>query len=292
MSGMRSSSAAALLFSGLLCLQAHAQLPLGHAGKGAPGGGGGGCSQATTYIAALSSPTVGEQTAFTTAICDLVSNGYFSLFDGLYFFENTSLANAAVNVVQPGTYDITWHNTGMCTFTQDQGVTGDAANCYGTSTFNPSSSISVATQDSTTIGGCVLSAGTSDAMTSIGASDGVNYTFSPYYSGGTIYGSVNNVIGTSVSGSNAHGSIILSRTASTGYNLYVDGAQGSSTTISTGLPNATMAFMATNVSGTPMYYSGNQVAYAFHGAGMTLGQAVGVYNILHTLTAALGNSSC
>jgi hypothetical protein len=108
------------------------------------GGGGGGftpsCLQSGTYFAALDGTvTTAFKQAWDPAICGTVSQGYFSSVYFWHILSNTSAANAAVNVINPGTYNVTFH--GSCTQQPSNGgVTGDGSSCYGDTGFNTSTS--------------------------------------------------------------------------------------------------------------------------------------------------------
>src|SRR6266550_1151032 len=127
---------AALLLTAGLWISAQAQFfnpPMWYPGTA-------GCSQATTYLASQSGLNATQTNAYTTAICALVSNGFFpggaTPLDALYFFVNASAANARVNVINPGTYNLTEHGT--CTFTANVGMQGDGSTCYEDTGFKPS----------------------------------------------------------------------------------------------------------------------------------------------------------
>jgi hypothetical protein len=114
------------------------------------------CSQSSTYLAAVSGLSVTERNAYDAAICGIVADGNFSILDGMYFYANASAANARVNVANPGTHNLTTH--GSCTFTVDQGFTGDGSSCYQDPGYNPTSAAGNWTQNSVTVGVCTLNA--------------------------------------------------------------------------------------------------------------------------------------
>ena len=62
-------------------------------------GGGGGCSAATTFLARTSGLSGTETTAYTTMICGMITDGTWSLFDGLYVFATNTKTTAKLNLV-------------------------------------------------------------------------------------------------------------------------------------------------------------------------------------------------
>jgi hypothetical protein len=99
-------------------------------GLGFPGpglghqGGGGGCSQATALIARMDRSQ--NTPAVTNLICGMVTDGTWSLMDAFYVFAINSSGNAGLNWVSTS-FPITVNGT--CTFTANQGYTGDGTSC-------------------------------------------------------------------------------------------------------------------------------------------------------------------
>jgi hypothetical protein len=277
---------------------AYAQLLPGF-GRTSTGGGAptGGCAQANTYIAALTAPTTPEKNAYTAAICGMVADGTFALLDGLYIEANTSAANARVNAVNPGTFNLVGH--GSCTFTADQGFTGDGTTCYNDPVFVPSTAGGHMTLNSASYGVCVLNSRTTPSSTSQAyGGQGVSATdrtyFYPLFASVISAGALNDAGGGGASNAtNAQGSWIASRTLSSGAQNYLNGSPITSTAIvSSALPAATVVQMAGNNNGTLANWTSDQHGYWFFGAGLTQAQVTSIYTRLGNMMFALGNGPC
>lgn len=257
------------------------------------------CSQSATYIAALTSPTATEKSAFDYAICHMVTHGTFALLDGLYIHANTSAANARINAINPGTYNLTGH--GSCTFTADQGFTGDGSSCYNDPAFVPSTAGGHVALNSQTYGVCVLNnrttpSGSIVAYGGSGASSGFTY-FEPLFTGSLSVSGLADGSNNVSSITSSQGSWISSRTGSSGAGIgvYSNGAgplPQSSSSSSTSLPNVTVVEFAYNSNGSIVDYSTDQQAYWFFGAGMTSAQVASIYGDLGFALALLGNTNC
>lgn len=95
-----------------------------------------GCAESTSFIARTSGMDTTHQTAFSTLICSLVSNGVWAKLDVLYVFATNSSANALLNL-KSSSYAGTAN--GSPTFTADAGFLGvDASGTvYIDTGFNP-----------------------------------------------------------------------------------------------------------------------------------------------------------
>lgn len=274
-----------------LCMVAHAQLTLTGAGRGAPaGGGGGGCSQATTLNAALDG---GQATSdITTLICGLVSddgNNYARL-DTLYVAATNSIGNFEVNWAHPGTFNLTPHSAGSCTFTANSWIAGDGSTCYFDTGYNLSSGGGNYTLNSGTLGVCVLAVGNENAMMGVIA----NGVFSHVaYFGGNFNWAINQS-GNNSSGVETTGSAIDTRTGATTSVLYLNGSSyATSSSSSDNLQNENIFLLAENQgAGSPTNFGTEHVAYFFSGAGLTSTQAADVRARLETYIAARGGSGC
>jgi hypothetical protein len=289
----------------LLCVPAGAQTITPQIGGGISTGFDGGisatrgvnpnCTQGATYVAALTSPTPAEIAAYKTAICSMVVHGTFAQLDALYIHANTSAANAEVNAVNPGTYNLTAHGT--CTFTADEGFTGDGSTCYLDPGFVPSSAGGHMALNSASIGFCVLSSRSGASSVGFGgggASGGITFIY-PYLSNSTSAYGLNDGGGGYTNRSGSAGSWIESRIASSGPVLYLNGAAltNVSPEVSTSLPSATLYEFGYNNNGSLIDQSSDQQAYLFYGAGLTAAQVQSIYTDLGNMMSALGNlSSC
>ena len=249
-----------------------------------------GCSQATTFLARTSGLSGTESTAFTTMICGMVTDGTWTLFDALYVFATSSTTNANLNLISTN-FGITVN--GSCTFTANQGYTGDGSSCYLNPAFTPSSSGVNYTLNSASLGACSQTSRAALAASLIGGSNASDYNsdieLDSRYNDGNSYWVVNSVTYPHISSSTSLGSYISSRTSSAGYTAYLNGSSlGALTDTSTNLPTAPVYIMAYNSTGTPTQYETVQISYAFFAAGLTSGQVSSIYGRLHTFLATVG----
>jgi hypothetical protein len=251
------------------------------------------CAQGTAYVAALTAPTPTEQAAYKLAICSMVTHGTFQLLDALYIHANTSSANARVNAVNPGTYNLTAH--GSCTFTADQGFTGDGSTCYLDPGFIPSTAGGHMKLNSATFGVCALNSRTvGAAVTAYGGSDGTNLSYAELLNSSQIEGALNDATGEAATSSNAQGAWAQVRTATNTVVFYLNGAALSTTVngSSTALIGADIFELAFNNNGTTANYVSDQQGYWFYGASLTAGQVASLYNDLGLMMGTLGNIPC
>ncbi len=253
------------------------------------------CGQATTYLAALpNAPTLTQSNAFQTAICNMVTDGTFALLDLMYFFANTTDGNAKINVITPGTFNAT--ENGTCTFTTNQGITGDASTCYENTGMVLDAGGFHYSLNSATMGVCILNnRTTNNDYASIGINDAAAAASNiiPLNSSGQIDFRINS--GQSVAtNTGAQGSWIVTRTASNLTTVYHNGSSFTTSSLaSTNLPPTSPVYVfAINYSNiVPIFLSSDQIGYAFIGA-LSGAQSTSVYNRLHTMMGALGNSAC
>jgi hypothetical protein len=216
------------------------------AGKGAPTAAGGGCSQATTFLNRTSGLSNAESTAYTNLICGMVTDGTYSLMDGLYIFATNTTATAALNLVSTS-FSLTVHGT--CTFAADSGYTGDATTCWMDTGFQPSTAGGNMTLNSGHIGVCQLST-TLNGNNWIGGNDGAAQTEFQDNGSGIFY-DVNDGNFPSFAYTNKNGGFIASRTASNLITMYQNGASvGTNATASGRLVQTNLIFFAQNNSGT------------------------------------------
>ncbi len=268
------------------------------------GGTGGGftpsCTASTNLINAMDG---GEnKSAVDTAICGIATDlGSTTLvpLDGLYVFavNGTATGNMIINWAHPGTNNLTGHSAVNCTFTANVGITGDASTCYFDSGYVPTALTGNMTLPSASIGVCVLNSRTVDqTYDELGAEDVAASTFismQPKTSGGNFY-AINDVTFPSFTTANAQGSWIGVRVLSTNTHLYLNGSEVAGSPFTAGqiaLPDRSITIMAVNES-SPTLFSGDQLAYAFFGGGLTATQAANIRTRLQTYVAAVGGSGC
>jgi hypothetical protein len=248
--------------------------------------GGGGCSQATALLARMGGGQ--NASAVTTLICGMVTDGTWSLMDVFYVFAINSTGNAALNWVS-SSFSITVN--GSCTFTANQGYTGDASSCYLATAYNPATSGTNYVQNSASLGVCNFNA-SANAETLIGANDATSNYASMGFSSSAMFYDVNDNAFPSFTFVNTAGLWHADRTGSATMALYLNGnSVNTSTASSTAIPSFALDILAQNEQGTPLNFSTGQVGVAFAGAGLTSGQANSVFSRIHTYLGAVGAPS-
>lgn len=117
---------------GLLLAAAPASAQMMATGIGGGGFGasaGGGCTEATTFIARTSGLSGTESSAYTTMICGMVTDATWAKMDLLYIFATNTKTTANLNL-KSTSFTIT--ETGPNTFTADQGYVSALANNLNT----------------------------------------------------------------------------------------------------------------------------------------------------------------
>ncbi len=257
-----------------------------------------GCTKASTYITALpDAPSVTETAAFNSIICALDAAGFFcstgdGCIDGLHILANASDANAKVNVVAPGTRNLTEHGT--CTFTIDRGITGNLMDCYEDANVNLSTAGLNYALLSSTAGFCILNNRTTFSGTPVGygSADGTNFTFlGAHFSGSGTVVSMSSVGGLFIPSTTSQGTRIQTRQgvgAPTGSIVYENGVAAAVNQFTSALPNSGLFFLALSTSGTPSDFSADQFAWLMYGGGFTAAQAASFRSIMNTGMAILG----
>lgn len=255
-----------------------------------PSGGGGACSQATTFLARTSGLSGTQTSAYTALICGMVTDGTWSVMDGLYVFATASTATANLNLVSTS-YGLTQHGT--VTFLANNGYTGDGLSGYFTTGFTPSTAGGNQTANSASIGVCDLSSRANDGSGAyvIGGVATIQTSIVVGYTGVSGAGFTLNNTGGSITASFALGSWIASIVSSTQGYMAQAGSSLSFTAVSPQLADASLYILAVNVSGTPSYFSSDALGYAFFGGGLTPTQITAVYSRLHIYLSAVGAAS-
>lgn len=239
--------------------------------------GGSGCSQATALLARMDGSQ--NTSAVTTAVCGMVTDGTYSLLDALYVFAINSTANANLNWAQ-NAYNLT--KVGTVTFSANAGYTGDGSTGYFTTGFIPSSAGGNFTQNSASMGACILSTGTGGNIAEVGTSSLSVYSLINPDST-SLYMDLSDATFSAYSISSVQGSWIVTRASSSALTYYKN-ATSVATPSSTSGSVSDMAFyvLAYNSGGTATAFSSHQDAYIFWGGALTGTQVTAIYNRLHT----------
>lgn len=262
---------------------ATAQVPMTGAGVGAPGGGGGPCSQYTAFIARTSGTTTTEKSVYQTMICGMVTDGDWAKLDALWFFPTNTTTSANLNLVSTS-FGLT--QNGSVTFTADHGYTGDGSTGFFDTGYAAASAGGNLTQNSATAGCYSLSSRTTpQAWVNMRVTDTFENIFiAPNFTGGTSLFSLNDASGTSASATNGSGMWIMQRSAVNSIQAYRNGSSISTASVATaGLPSVNLYLLAANiVSSSPIQFTGDQIGACFVGSG-SISQA----NITARINAAM-----
>jgi hypothetical protein len=262
-----------------------AQVPTTGAGRGAPSSGGGGCSQATAFLARV---TTTWTTAYTTMICGMVTDGTWGDFAALYILATDSTANALTNLIS-SSFPLT--NAGSSSFTTNTGYTGNGlASGTLTSTYNFSTGSPYAA-NSATIMGWGVGITTADNGAILGGSSGAAATYlQPYSGAATSTGDINGGGNTSVSASNGNGLIALDRSSTTLGTIYLNGSSVGTGTLTSGtLQNETLEIFGYGTFG----YLATGHGAAMIGVADSLGatKEANVYSRIHTFLHTVNASA-
>ena len=259
-------------------------------GRVYPQPSGGGCTQATTFLARTSGLNGTQTTAYTTLICGMVTDGTWSLMDGLYVFATNTTTTANLNLVSTS-YGLT--KIGTVTFSANNGYTSDGSTGYFTTGFNPSTAGGHQSTNSASVGACDLTLrGLSGAEESAigGGNSYLTYVVpGNAVASGTAFG-INNNTETSTSAT-SQGSWITSVTSSSQGYTANNGSSSPFSASSNALADEALYILAFNDAGTADSFSSDQIGYIFFGAGLTTTQITAVYNRLHTYLTAIGAAS-
>jgi len=257
------------------------------------GGGGGGCTQATNYIALLDGSQ--NNTAITTLICGLVTDGTFSLFDVLYIFAINSSANALINAANPSSFAGTAH--GAPAFSASNGFTGvdGSSTVYIDTGFNPTVGTPAYQQNSGHLS--IWSFTNLAGQAAIGNTSGSNNSrIYPKYSGDNSGRfDVNSNTSTALGVSDSRGYFFVSRNDSGHTKYYRNGSSiGNDTQASVAVTSLNCSFFVlgqqTNCGGLGGTGGGYQLGIASIGGAVSDAQALSIYNRLCTYMTTVHGS--
>jgi hypothetical protein len=254
---------------------------------------GGGCSQATTFLARTSGLSGTETTAYTNLICGLVTDGTYSLLDALYIFASNTTTTANLNLISTS-FGLTL--TGALTFAADVGYTGDGSTGFLDTHLTPSTGGTNFVLNSASIGTYIQSTTANTASVIMGgATTGTFAYMSPVNTGNVFTWDMNDNSFPSFTNTNPQGAWINSRNSSSSTtSLYKNGsatpAGTSGSATSTSLTADTILIFALRNNGTPGNFTNYQASAAFIGGGLSASQAVAVNNRINAYMIALGHN--
>jgi hypothetical protein len=248
-------------------------------------------ADAWAWIVAMTvTPVFARQTLINTLVTALKTAGVWSKLDCLYLLAAHDAQAARVNAKAPGSFVLS--SSGSPMFTTDHGYKGtglgSTAGGYLASTFVPSTAGGQWTLNSAHLGVYVRTATT--ATTSLQAAEiGTTgaFIFTKHATAGQISTELNDAtVSSSAAGTpNQLGHFCTSRTASTGYAKYHDGAvQSPSAVTSTALPATALSILRASTA----TYCDAELCAAHWGSGLTATEAADLRTALHTYLAAIG----
>jgi Immunoglobulin domain len=244
---------------------------------------------ARVVAAGGATPSGGTQSALTTFVSGLVTDGIYSSMKAVNCIVPDSLIAATVPLIQ-GIGNSPWTNNNFVSGDLTvNGFTGNASNKYLNTGINPS-------LFGLNLGFSVYASATPSAVASVdfGAFSGSAYAHMiARFNDGNSYAGNAGTSQPSAPTRNA-GFYSSQRTNSTSHNLYFANSGTSLTSIasdatsSSGYPNLSMSLMAGNVSGSITYYSSNTLSFAAVTVGMNSTDTANLYARVQTLRTALG----
>jgi hypothetical protein len=270
-----------LIISLLFSWQASAQVPMTGAGLAAPAVSGGGCSQATAFIARETAHT--NDTLYTTYICGLVTDGVWAKLDLLYIFAGLNSTDALLNMVASTTTTL---SATAPTFTAGTGFAGNGASAVITATGYSFTTGTNFTQNAGSIFAWSTEAGVDNGYITgnAGAVDS-SVTIQSFNFGSASAATINSssaLAGTTATGL---GMFLVSRTTSTELDIYHNGSNSGTTNTNTS--SAVTATNATYLASGSLGFFGGGIAAGGAGGGLTSTDASNLYNRTHTLLHAI-----
>jgi len=239
--------------------------------------------QTAAYIAAMTTrPADDEILAIDSAIRLIVDTGAFAKLDGLYFLASATDQASRINIINPGTYNLTKINSPR--FTANAGWDANGGAGYLDTGFNPSTAGGKFTQNSACIGIAVsVAAQTNPVFGNIGTGS----SFLTARSAGDTFACRLNSVGSNNVASSSNGFFAASRASSTTVRGFKNANQVISATNATITPpSASLGILSDN--GGARYALGTTVTFAFMGANLTGRQMLAMYQAYQILANYYG----
>lgn len=247
-------------------------------------------SQYQTYYDALAvKPSAAVAAAQNTFIQTLVSAGTWAKIDVLYIFAQVDGSDALINVISPGTFDCT--NVHATSFTTLEGFTGDGANDYINTNWNPiDDRVNYQINDASF--GIYVRGNTQDDGFTIGveSSTGSRILFRARSSSNATSYWIN-ASGSGAYSSNTDGSglWIIQRTASNAIALYQDNTErNTDIDASAALSSRDVILLARDDEGSFSSYAANQISMFFTASSLTSGDRTAITNGFATYMTSNG----
>jgi hypothetical protein len=243
------------------------------------------CSQSTNFIARTSGLSNATKTIYDTLICGLVTDGVFSLLDGLYILAAPDSTTAGLNLIQ-NAFNLT--AVGSPTFSANNGYTSAGNLSYLDTGYTPSTSGGNMLTNSATLFVYTQTADTT-FNTLVGSfSNAVTNAIIFYSNSTTLVCRLNRVSGADVTAtvSTQTGLVVCSRTGATAVALDQNGTNlVNGTPTSSGLPAQPIGILGSETSGDQ---SNARISAAGFGASLNSTQQTAVSNRVNATMTSLG----
>ena len=246
-------------------------------------------ADAVAFLAAASitDPTI------TSAICTLVTtmkaDGTWAKMSAIYPMVGGTAATHKFNLKNPLDTNAAFRLSFVGGWTHSvNGALPNGTNAYANTFLNPSTMLSLNSHSfgiysrtnnlsGTQVYGCTVSTFVSFLQN--------NLTSANIMSGGVVSGVINYTAAPTTS------LIMATRTSNTLFKGFRAGILlGSNTNVISGLPNSSFYLGARSDSGTPIFFSLHQLAFAFLGSGLTDGEAAALYISVQAMQTTLGRN--
>jgi hypothetical protein len=235
--------------------------------------GSGGCSQATAFLARV---TTSHTAAYTTMICGMVTDGTWGSFDVLWILATDTSATALTNLVS-SSFPLT--NNGAAVFTANTGYTGGSSGQYLSSTYQWSTGTNFKQNSAMIMAWSTGNAGggTGDVLDDCSSNN--NPKILPNFSGSAFFilnstGAGQNSITVTNSGD---GLLADDRSSATAVVGYQNGVSGGSTTLASVAAQTTDLCLLGRFSSFPY-----NVAMGAAGGSLGSGGQASAYSRIHT----------
>jgi len=257
--------------------------------RSASGGGVDPDAQAFITAASITDPT--QQSAINTLVTDLKGYSIWTKFKAIYPIVGGSASSHAVNLVTPGTYNLTFSSGWTHSST---GMLPNGTSAYANTNLIPNSVVSLTSNHFS-----FYSRTNQAAAAAVDMGCSINPTEMPLiyvcakYSSNNylVYNPDYNVSGISVSNTDSTGYYAISRTANNLLKSYKNSTvQGTSTAtiVQTGLPTVNIYISGYNYFGGTSGYSAKECAFSSIGDGLTDAEVSNLYTAVQAFQTTLG----
>lgn len=241
---------------------------------------------------AISDTQIANIDNFVTMLKDSLSITSLSeKFDAIYILANQTAEAGLKNLIKRS-HDATAVNSP--TFTAWEGYTGNGSTQYLNTNYNPNTQGVRFVQNSASLGVYSRTNQVSNSIEMGLVNSGIGETqinLSIRYTGDKLYGRINtaNADYSEYNNADSRGFFALSRTGSTEFNVYKNGAGvETQASTSTAIYSGNMFILAQNNGGNPNLFSNKQIAFAFIGAGLDATEVRKVYNCIQAYMTGIG----